>query len=146
LDDGWAPGHRRYADGPDRYKDLRSQDDVLVMELGCGEPTDFSFRGATRNPGEWLQVLRDEHRQLHAVLLWGEWDAVERRAQRRGTIGMLTVRMWYGLYAGRDEIVTFPAGAGIVETVIDTTSLTPEQVAAEIRRQVPGLGDGNPVT
>jgi hypothetical protein len=49
--------------------------------------------------------------------------------------------MWYRLYEYRDVIVTFPADAGITETWIDTTGLTPEWVAAEFRRQAHSRGE-----
>jgi hypothetical protein len=63
LDDGWGQGEKRFA-GRDRYGDLRGQPDVLLIELGYGEPLGESFAGATKNPREWLSVIENDGRAV----------------------------------------------------------------------------------
>ena len=63
LDRYWVPGEKRF-DGRDRYWDLLNQPDILLIELGWGEPFGERFAGATRNPGEWLSVLDADRREV----------------------------------------------------------------------------------
>lgn len=48
LDEWWSPGEPRFEGGPGRYRDLWGKtSDVLVLELGWGEPAGEAFLGAT---------------------------------------------------------------------------------------------------
>jgi hypothetical protein len=123
------------------YEGLRSDENVLVLDLGCGE--DFPLRPesrprATRNPQEWLRVLEEERRPLFAFFLTADWPAVEVRARAESSRNVTeqSARLSHELYRTHDEAVTFPAAAGISEHPIDTTRMTPDEVAAKIRNLV----------
>jgi hypothetical protein len=131
LDSGWNSGELRYVGGPARYADLKRNDDAIVFEIGCAEPMDLREPGATRNPQEWLQVIQREQRKLFAFKLWADWNAIEIRARQRNS-NLLGIRLWYDLYCGHSELTTFPSSAGINELTIDTTNMTPLDVANEI--------------
>lgn len=49
LDDRWGYGEERFS-GSSRYGDLGGQPEVLIIELGYGEPAGEGFPCATRNP------------------------------------------------------------------------------------------------
>ena len=80
LDDGWGVDEKRFR-GVDPYADLRVNTDVLIIELGFGEPAGEMSAGATRNPGGWLGVLADEKRTVHLFLLQPPIAEVFRRIE-----------------------------------------------------------------
>ena len=148
LDDGWLPtgppAHTfRYRPGQDRYGDLRKAiEPVLLIELACGEPEDLTFSGATRDPDEWLNVLRHAGRRLFVFLLWTDWDdAVHRLTDRhfhrprgRRLFGLWEQLGVYALYERRSALVTFPDGVDEVRLVV--TDRSSADVADEIVAQV----------
>lgn len=78
LDRYWGAGEQRFA-GTCRYWDLRNQPEVLIIELGFGEPHGDGFPGATKNPREWVSVLENEGREIFFFLL----DIQESESQKR---------------------------------------------------------------
>lgn len=82
LDDFWCPGEKRFA-GHCRYWDLLDNSDVLIVELGYGEPSPEEFFGASRNPGEWLNILETAGREVFFFLLWIPVAETIRRKQGR---------------------------------------------------------------
>ena len=138
LDDGWAWGERRYGGGQARYEDLRGlTDHVVVLELGWGEPIGEGFPGATRNPAEWAQILTNEGRELRLFRLTGRPAEIVRRAKERFAktgegARAHDAKHWIGLYERHPDVVGFSKRLGTAEVVVDTTGLTPEQVAEVI--------------
>src|SRR5947209_9424666 len=60
LDQGWGNRQNwRFPAGAGRYADLKATDDLLVLELSCGEPG-AGVLGATLNPREWVSILEGE--------------------------------------------------------------------------------------
>jgi hypothetical protein len=142
LDDGWLPDECRYSGGPSRYADsYNAQEPILVVELGCGEPSDLTFSGATRAAQEWVSVLQSSGRTLAPFLLWLEWsDAVARLKKRCQNNPKSLFCFWqqigvYTLYAHRDKMTTFPTMAGFHEESILTSGRTIAEVADEIRHK-----------
>ena len=80
LDNGWGKGEARFQ-GVDPYADLRVNVNILIIELGFGEPVGEMFAGATRNPSGWLRVLADEGRTVHLFLLKPPLGEVFRRIE-----------------------------------------------------------------
>jgi hypothetical protein len=93
LDDGWGQGERRFV-GFARYADLANQPDVLVLELGYGEPQGEAFGGATKNPREWLAPLEEEGRDVYSFVLNVDRSECLQRVAARGN--MLS---WYAAAA-----------------------------------------------
>jgi hypothetical protein len=83
LDTCWGPGEKRFA-GHCRYWDLCDQPDVLIIELGHGEPTDRSFLGATKNPREWVSILENDGREIFFFLLQVSQCEGQRRKKAKG--------------------------------------------------------------
>lgn len=83
LDTFWGPGQKRFA-GRCRYWDLRDQRDVLIIELGYGEPHDGSFLGATKNPREWVSILENDGREIFFFLLQVSQSEGVRRKKAKG--------------------------------------------------------------
>jgi hypothetical protein len=82
LDRYWGQGEKRFS-GTCRYWDLQNEPDVLIIELGYGEPADGSFPGATKNPREWITVLENDGRAVFFFLLEvSESEALKRVALR----------------------------------------------------------------
>jgi hypothetical protein len=72
--------------GRDRYWDLLDQPDVLLIELGFGEPRGQPFHGATKNPGEWLTILESDHRDIFLFALSVDKTECLRRVKERGDL------------------------------------------------------------
>jgi len=91
LDDGWGAEERRSRPGPasERYRDLSTDEDVVIVELAWGEPVGGA-PGATRAPNEWVDLLRHE-RQVFCIRLSGPKALLVRRRQGRsvGAYGQL---------------------------------------------------------
>lgn len=83
LDTFWGPGQKRFA-GHCRYWDLRDQPDVLIIELGYGEPHGGSFLGATKNPREWVSILENDGREIFFFLLQVSQCEGQRRKKAKG--------------------------------------------------------------
>lgn len=114
------------------YPELEGRSErVLVIELMSGEqfPPDPTKRQPTRNPREWLQLVRAQGREFYAFLLWAEWDAVAERRRPRGPAHLEERRVWYDRFRKRSEEVCFPEWAGISEERINTMGLGPEEIA-----------------
>ena len=82
LDAFWGKGEKRIASSC-RYWDLRDQSDVLIIELGYGEPLSESFTGATKNPREWISILENDGREVFFFLLQISQSEAVRRVSRR---------------------------------------------------------------
>ena len=85
LDRFWGKGEKRFA-GFCRYWDLRDQSDVLIIELGYGEPVDESFPGATKNPREWISILESDGREVFFFLLQIAQSETVRRVSTRNDL------------------------------------------------------------
>jgi hypothetical protein len=143
LDSGWSrpaaddkADHercKRYKVGPERYADVRkaAPKPIVVVELGCGEPSDLSSLGATRGVHEWLQILREQGRSIHAFRLSVNREAFKSRVDEDRP-GAPWPEDFYKRYEKKDPLVTFPATAKIDETRIDTSEKTIEEVTNEI--------------
>lgn len=83
LDTLWGPGQKRFA-GHCRYSDLRDQPDVLIIELGYGEPKGKSFLGATKNPREWVSILENDGREIFFFLLQVSQSEGDQRKKAKG--------------------------------------------------------------
>lgn len=147
LDDGWMPNEFRFRGGPGRYADLANEaSQLLVIELGIGEPYGRSFDGATKGAHEWVQVLKNASREIFAFRLSASPEhairRVTERAERRSngnTSKHSMISDWqhtHDLYARRSPVVTFPPIEGFQETVLDTSERSPEEVCAEIAQTV----------
>jgi hypothetical protein len=139
LDEGWGPNQIRYAGGGNRYLDLeQSTESLLVIELGCGEPADLSFHGATRGAQEWIRVLLDSGRRLCPFLLWPDWsDAISRLNERHRGSPCALFAVWqhvglYALYERQDPTATFPATPGFREQRVNTSNRSVSDLAEEI--------------
>lgn len=118
------------------YDQLRTSDDVLVIELGYGE-SEGEPPGPTREPAQWQQVLADEKRELYAFFLTADRSVREERAKKE---------RWRNVSAGtlnasdaihrRPEVTAFAKTAGITEVTIDTSRKSESEVADEIRETV----------
>lgn len=98
LDDFWFPGEKRFADHC-RYWDLRDQPDVLLIELGYGEPLGEVFAGATKNPGEWVSILEADRREVFFFLLDIDKAECLRRVAARGNLASQYTEMAWNRYA-----------------------------------------------
>jgi hypothetical protein len=128
LDDGWGKDqNRRFPPGERRYADLKTPEDLLVLELGCGEPGG-GLLGATLNPREWVSILESEGRQIHAFLLWTDYETWQKRLLVKVPEGDPGAHHFYKLFE-RDEWKRFPTAACQREEHIDTTAISKEAVA-----------------
>jgi hypothetical protein len=116
LDEGWSAGEVRYRGGTGRYADpATAQATVLIVEIGCGEPVDLAFPGATRAANEWVDVIRGSGRTLFPFLVWAEWqDEIARIEKRWQQQPWALGGIWhdvglYSLYERGHPIATFPA-------------------------------------
>jgi hypothetical protein len=140
LDDGWGPGEfRRVRADPvaARYRDLyRRPEAILLVDLCVGEPEfgTTSERGASRNPSEWVAMLRAE-RDVKLVRLTASWPAlVQRLRSRPRRQEPALVHAWAYAWINSDGW-NFASNAGLPEAVIDAESKTSQQVAAAICRR-----------
>lgn len=140
LDNGWAPGEFRHRGGPSRYADLaQAPEPVLVVEIGCGEPFDLSFPGATRGASEWVNVLRTSAREIWPFLLTATWkDVLQRLDERHGGDPRKLFFFWQFtglnvLYQLRHPTATFPEIPDFQEHEITTSGRTLREVIDEIK-------------
>lgn len=142
LDEYWLSGQRRYLGELGRYSDLRAaQEPVVVIELGCGEPPDLTFAGATRGAEEWVRVLRDTGRAIFPFRIWCEFSEAANRLDERYA-GRSDKLFWvwrdiglYALYEHQHAIATFPAIPEFHEVRISTSGRSLPDVADEIIRR-----------
>ena len=136
LDDGWSQGEHRYVGGPSRYADLSAvQENILIVELGWGEPADRGSPGATRGACEWVTTLRTAGRVIVPFLLWADCLEVDARLRDREQrqnrppqeywVGMGT----YALYEHRHPHYSYPVIPNFFEMRIDTTGRSHREVA-----------------
>ncbi len=78
--------------------------------------------GATLNPREWVSILEAEGRQIHAFLLWADYETWQRRLLVKVPEGDPGAHDYYRLFE-RQEWKDFPAKACVREELIDTTTL-----------------------
>jgi shikimate kinase len=145
LDDGWAnrpdeSGRRYTRSGGERYRDLVGRaEEVLVLELAHGEPSLCQLRsepGATLNPQEWADLLRLDGRQIKLFFLYAESNESERRLKKRGEFDFAFLRKSHELHATA-AWRELPSRIGVEEYVIDTTNLSPREVAQQILSILP---------
>lgn len=136
LDEGWSPHGGRRLQGEDRrYADLTASMKLLILELCSGEPYDWSSKGATRNPREWIGILQQEHREIQSFLLWTDYETWKKRLLSKVPAGDAGAEQFYRLFE-RDEWKHFAITAGVQEELIDTTTLTDEEVANRIWERI----------
>ncbi len=139
LDDGWGPGEKRFS-GPIRYGDLSGQPDVLIIELGFGEPVGEKFLGATKNPREWLSSLEQEGREIFLFVLHIERSECLRRVTARGNMHPAYAGMAWDRYApgGTCSSTAFSSriGSSCVETTVSTQDLDLGAAVAQILQAV----------
>jgi thymidylate kinase len=134
LDQFWVQGEKRFV-GSCRYWDLDDPRDVLIIELGYGEPWPRSFDGATRNPKEWLRVLQNAKREVFLFRLdVPVEETLARTCHRMRPIDATTAATLYG--TGHDcstEVFTERAAMHGQEVVIDTSRATGLTLAATVK-------------
>jgi hypothetical protein len=136
LDDGWGTDEIRFR-GADAYADLDSGADVLLVELGFGEPLGEAFLGATRDPMKWLNVLADSGRSIHLFLLKPPLDELRRRIARDRDSSMQQYFFAAALRYERGgicaaELFADRLTAGYRETLIDTSAEPVSAVADRV--------------
>lgn len=147
LDDGWLRGEFRHSGGERRYADVAgAPEPVLIIEVGCGEPPDLSFFGATRGAAEWVGVLRAAGREVFPFLLTADQATALARVERRlverirsGSVlpdnKLFLTWQFLGLhflYEHRDARATFPDIPDFAERGLVTSDRTASGVADEI--------------
>ena len=142
LDLGWGRNEGwRYEQGDQRYADLKANEDFLILELGCGEPGDWSFNGATRNPREWISILEKEGRYIHLFRLLTDFETWKQRLLKKVPEGDQGAEQYFSLF-DRDEWKQFPTTACLQEELIDTTTIDQTGVANRIWKRIEGETDG----
>jgi len=159
LDKGWGFGPEDFQLDPQtRYGTLKDEEarnkDVLFIELGFGEiriPLRLSNGdahyfldarpGATRNPAEWVRILKAQGRVVHSFLLWAEWDDVKRRILADTKPRDLEDHKITYLIYGRPEFSgDFARSAGIREDRIDVTAVGRDEVESTLLQRLSELG------
>lgn len=139
LDDGWVRLEFRYEGrgGPASYEDLRGRgEDVLIAELGWGEPSDTSFEGATRNPGVWRSVLEADGRAvIHVLLKADRKEEVTRLSSREGC-SVEQASNYIEEFWKRPGMADFDVALGIRGRTIDITTTSPQEAAEELLKLV----------
>jgi energy-coupling factor transporter ATP-binding protein EcfA2 len=110
-------------------------EDFLIIELTAGEPVDWSSPGATKNPREWVDILKDEGREIRAFLLCAEQTAWEQRRSMKAPQGDPGARLLYDLYSS-EPWRRFAEAAGVQEEAIDTTNLSEDEVTKVVWDQL----------
>lgn len=123
--------------GPASYEDLRGRgEDVLIAELGWGEPDDMTFEGATRNPGVWRSVLEADGRAvIHVMLKADRKEEVTRLSSREGCTAEQASK-YIEEFWKRPGIADFDAALGIRGHTIDITTTSPQEAAEELLKLV----------
>lgn len=141
LDEGWTGEHPFRFRLEERYQDLQvAREPILIVEVGCGEPPNLDFNGATRGAREWIEVLTAAERRIIPFLLMLDWnDVVPRLETRHRGDASLLFCVWqfvglYTLFQQRHPLATFDARLGLKEHQINTSQLNIAQAADEILR------------
>lgn len=147
LDDGWLRGEFRHSGGERRYADLaRAPEPVLIVEIGCGEPPDLGFYGATRGADEWVRVVRGSVREIFPFLLVTDHATalarIEQRLNERIRSGSTAAEsklflMWqfvglHSLHEHGDPRTAFPPMPNLTERRLVTSVRTASAFADEI--------------
>ena len=141
LDKEWGEGERRSRGGSERYADLENREEsILVLELAYGEPNLFGPNGtvnlgpslgATRNPREWVDIIKRQGREVISFMIWDTWEHVQERLRSRGQEPSATLRALYDLYQ-KQEWIEFHTMADIREVRIDANGKSPIEIASDI--------------
>jgi hypothetical protein len=135
LDAGWGPWeNKRYPASEGRYADLKSLADLLIIELGSGEPADESFLGATKNPREWVGALEKEGRKVYSFRLHADVETWRKRLLKKA--GPDPGAETYYLLFDRKEWQEFPEKAGVSEEKIDTATIDEKGIADLIWQRI----------
>jgi hypothetical protein len=133
MDDGWGTDQPRFT-GIGRYADLRNQPDVLIIELGFGEPYGQAFPGATKNPAEWVRILKEEGREIFYFVLQLSLAQTIRRVRQRSDIPIEVAELAHHRYDSgavcSNEI--FSSLVGAPQQVIDTEQVNFKETIAKI--------------
>lgn len=153
LDGGWGldPSPEFRYDPATRYRDLREAavegQEFVVIELGRGEPPPILANqsilldarpGATRNPREWVSILKGQGRTIRSFLIRAN---VEEAKRRRPTDDVLDMELSHWLYDRADFGEGFSVRAGVHEEMIDTSTISVADAASlvEARLRVYGF-------
>jgi hypothetical protein len=140
LDRYWGPGEQRYA-GTCRYGDLRNQPDVLIVELGYGEPAGESFPGATKNPREWVGILENDGREVFFFLLDIQESESLKRVSNRNDLPLAYAKLAHDRYKPggvcSSAVFSVLLGAAHAEETISTEQ---QDLAATVARIVTKVG------
>jgi hypothetical protein len=142
LDDGWGPGEFRYRGGRLRYQDLaHAAEQVLLVELGWGEPLDQSSPGATTNPDEWYKVLLNAGRFVRPFLFCADEETARsnirdrmRREGRPSWVEEREMQVWRN-YEARHPQFTFPPPEDYAEETVIVGGSSYEEIAEEVMRR-----------
>ena len=139
LDHNWQS---RYA-VDHRYDELtaKQEETVVVVEICCAEPI-FNIGnrfwlldarpGASRNPAEWVGILKEQGRSIFCFLLWASWPtARSRNENRKDKLEIQFCRMLYDFYSLVDW-QKFPDKARVTEHRLDMERLDIETAVDEI--------------
>lgn len=136
LDQGWGPiEDLRYPATDRRYGDLKANVDFLILELCCGEPLDASFKGATRNPREWVSILESEGRRIHSFCLWTDAGTWKKRLLKKVPNGDPVAEQYFKRFE-TEEWKWFAERARVQEETIDTTTINEDEVANRIWERI----------
>lgn len=138
LDHGWLAHERpSRSGGAARYPELVScPEDVIVVELAQGEPSlaDAPGDGATRNPLEWINLVRPE-RQVFSFFLWAEWEQLEPRLIARREPNLAFAKRCFDLHKTDPLFRTFAERGGIPEQQVPADK-TPDEICELVLRVV----------
>lgn len=107
-------------------------ENALVIELGCGEPTDLSFDGFTRGAQAWYDALLRDGREVHFFKLWAGWPTIQKNMSSRRSDHLLWASLWHRAYSTELDVVSLPPSLAGLEVTIDVTGKPPTQVANEV--------------
>lgn len=149
LDNEWGSRERRSRGGSERYADLENREEsILVLELAYGEPNLFgpngtvnlgASLGATRNPKEWVDIIKRQGHEVISFVIWDTWEHVQERLRNRVQESSATLRALYDLYQ-QHEWIEFHTTADIREVRIDANGKNPIEVASDILGELVTLG------
>ena len=139
---GVAPvdGQAQQADDHERFRDenVALVDVRQLQQQGNGE-RDYGTHeddqlGPSRNPAEWLDLLRLE-REVVLVCLRAPWSIVTRGVEARGHQVAWFHRWTHERY--EENAWRFAQKAGLPEVVLDVSLMTPRQVLEIVMKLLP---------
>ena len=144
LDYGWERCYRLDR----RYEELTTaqveHQHVVVIEICCGEGFFScgkdtwildSHPGATRNPAEWVGILKGQGRNVFSFLLGASWPFMRAREEQRQKLELPFCRMLYDLYSLSDWR-DFVAKADVQETKLNMEELDTNGAADRIFKAI----------